>query len=92
MQLLFCLTVIFIISCTGVEESPFMTWGEIEGTPFRLDAGDTAIGARTPGPMFKMPEMPERNRIGLELAEKASKAHRKKKEEAIKSVTARLSS
>ena len=25
----------------GVDESPLMTWGEIEGTPFRLDGGDT---------------------------------------------------
>lgn len=27
--------------CPGVAESPLMTWGEIEGTPFRLDGGDT---------------------------------------------------
>lgn len=25
--------------------SPFMTWGEIEGTPFRLDGGDTPLPA-----------------------------------------------
>lgn len=23
--------------------SPFMTWGEIEGTPFRLDGSDTPL-------------------------------------------------
>jgi protein DGCR14 len=80
------------MSCAGVEESPLMTWGEIEGTPFRLDAGDTPLAARTPGPVFKIPEMPERQRLALELAEKASKTHRKKKEDAIKSVAARLSS
>ena len=76
----------------GVEESPFMTWGEIEGTPFRLDGGDTPLVTHTPGPGFRIPEVPERNRLAWELAEKASKSHRKKKEEAIKSVTARLSS
>lgn len=27
----------------GVGESPLMTWGEIEGTPFRLDAGDMNV-------------------------------------------------
>lgn len=27
----------------GVAESPLMTWGEIEGTPFRLDGGDTPL-------------------------------------------------
>lgn len=26
-------------------ESPLMTWGEIEGTPFRLDGGDTPLPA-----------------------------------------------
>ncbi|XP_076106324.1 splicing factor ESS-2 homolog isoform X1 [Mytilus galloprovincialis] len=74
----------------GVDESPLMTWGEIEGTPFRLDPAD-AISA-TPGPTFKIPDVPRRDEIALELAEKASKAHRDKKEKAIKSVQARFSS
>ncbi|XP_052074632.1 splicing factor ESS-2 homolog isoform X2 [Mytilus californianus] len=74
----------------GVDESPLMTWGEIESTPFRLDPAD-AITA-TPGPTFKIPDVPRRDEIALELAEKASKAHRDKKEKAIKSVQARLSS
>jgi hypothetical protein len=29
-----------------------MTWGEIEGTPFRLDASDMTLGDG--GPMFKV--------------------------------------
>ncbi|KAJ4770140.1 Protein DGCR14 [Rhynchospora pubera] len=41
----------------GVDESPFMTWGEIDGTPLRLDLDDDALG--TPGsangPQFKIP-------------------------------------
>ncbi|OWF40395.1 protein DGCR14-like [Mizuhopecten yessoensis] len=75
----------------GVDESPFMTWGEIDGTPFRIEGSDTpftGIG----GPAFKIPEMPKRDRLALDLSEKASKAHRDKKEKALKSVQARLSS
>lgn len=34
----------------GVEESPFMTWGEVEGTPLQLEGHP----ARTPGPVFKV--------------------------------------
>jgi protein DGCR14 len=75
----------------GVDESPFMTWGEIEGTPFRLDGGETPV-TRTPGPTFRIPEVPKRDRIGLNLAEEVGKAHRAKKKEALKRVTARLSS
>ena len=37
----------------GVNESPLMTWGEIEGTPFRLDGGDTPASS-TPGPNFRV--------------------------------------
>lgn len=29
----------------GPDQSPLMTWGEIEGTPFRLDGGDTPLPA-----------------------------------------------
>ncbi|CAC5425337.1 DGCR14 [Mytilus coruscus] len=36
----------------GVDESPLMTWGEIEGTPFRLDLADAILA--TPGPTFKV--------------------------------------
>lgn len=74
------------------DESPLMTWGEIEGTPFRLDGTDNTPLPKTPGPTFKIPEPPKRDRIALELAEKASKAHRTKKQEALKRVTARLTS
>ncbi|KAF6145025.1 hypothetical protein GIB67_013376 [Kingdonia uniflora] len=28
----------------GVDESPFITWGEIEGTPLRLEMEDTPVG------------------------------------------------
>ena len=70
----------------GVDESPLMTWGEIEGTPFRLDGGGTPA-MQTPGPTFKMPEVTRREELAMELAENASKAHRAKKESALKHVT-----
>ena len=31
-----------------------MTWGEIEGTPFRLDGSDTPLRHSGPGPAFKV--------------------------------------
>ncbi|GJM99190.1 hypothetical protein PR202_ga16271 [Eleusine coracana subsp. coracana] len=46
----------------GVDESPFMTWGEIEGTPLRLDADDTpggSMGSETAH--FKIPPPPARD-------------------------------
>lgn len=68
----------------GVSESPLMTWGEIEGTPFRLDGSDTPI-PKTPGaPSYKPPDMPRRDRLALELAEKHNKAYRSRKETAMK--------
>ena len=68
------------------EESPFMTWGEVESTPYRIDAEDedlmlnNAVGA---GPSFKIQDVPKRDRIALELAEKNSKFYRDKKNKAI---------
>uniref|UniRef100_A0A2P2ILZ6 Protein DGCR14 n=1 Tax=Rhizophora mucronata TaxID=61149 RepID=A0A2P2ILZ6_RHIMU len=40
----------------GVDESPFITWGEIEGTPLRLDPEDAliAIGGNGDQPHFKI--------------------------------------
>lgn len=74
------------------DESPLMTWGEIEGTPFRLDGMDNMPLPKTPGPTFKIPEPPKRDRIAFELAEKASKAHRTKKQDALKRVTSNFTS
>uniref|UniRef100_A0A1B6CZD1 Uncharacterized protein n=1 Tax=Clastoptera arizonana TaxID=38151 RepID=A0A1B6CZD1_9HEMI len=66
----------------GVNESPLMTWGNLEGTPFRLDGGDTPLRA-TPGPCFKIPEPPKREKLALALAEKAGERHRDRKKKAI---------
>lgn len=41
---------------------------------------------------LQIPEIPARDQLAMDLAEKASKAHRDKKEKALKSVQARLAS
>lgn len=61
--------------CPGGSETPLMTWGEIEGTPFRLDGSDTPIRVST-GPSFKIVEASRRETIALELAEKAGERMR----------------
>nr|GEW84970.1 hypothetical protein [Tanacetum cinerariifolium] len=47
----------------GVDESPFITWGEIEGTPLRLEDEDTPIdiGGSGNGPRFNIPLPPSRD-------------------------------
>lgn len=64
-------------------DSPIMTWGHIEGTPFRLDGGDTPLLYANPGPSFKMSEPPKREKIAMQLAEKASERMRDKKIKAL---------
>lgn len=74
----------------GVDASPLMTWGEVEGTPFQLDGSQTPLLKKhTPGPTYRMPKLPNRERLGLQLAEKASQKHRLKK---AKAATATMTS
>lgn len=61
----------------GALSTPLMTWGEIEGTPFRLDGGTP----RTPS--FKMSEPPRREQIALALAEKVAVKNKIEKQKAI---------
>ena len=63
-------------------DSPLMTWGEIEGTPFRLDGADTPLRT-VQGPSFKMAAPPKREKIALALAEKAGERHRERKLKAL---------
>ncbi|XP_069678993.1 splicing factor ESS-2 homolog [Periplaneta americana] len=74
----------------GVNESPLMTWGEIEGTPFRLDGGDTPICTTLQGPSFRIPEPPKREKLALALAEKAGERHRDRKMKAIEAARKQL--
>ncbi|KAK9391578.1 protein DGCR14 [Crotalus adamanteus] len=73
----------------GVNESPLMTWGEIEGTPLRLEGSDMD---RTPGPAFKILEPGRRERLGLKMANEAAAKNRAKKQEALRRVTENLAS
>lgn len=64
--------------------SPLMTWGEISGTPFRLDAGDTPIRSDFAGiSSFRIAETSKREALGLQLAESVSEKHRAKKTKAM---------
>lgn len=58
------------------DESPLMTWGEIEGTPFRLDGGDTPLPAAGAGMAYRMLEGGARERLALRLAEQAARKRR----------------
>ncbi|OQR75231.1 protein DGCR14-like [Tropilaelaps mercedesae] len=56
----------------GVGESPLMTWGEVESTPYLIDAsGDSS--------KFHMKEPSEREKLAFSLAEKVSLAKKKQK-------------
>lgn len=69
-----------------IDSSPLMTWGEIEGTPFRLDASDTPLrpsSSSFSGPSFRIAEASKRETLGLQLAESVSEKHRAKKLKAI---------
>ncbi|KAL8150983.1 hypothetical protein V2J09_020791 [Rumex salicifolius] len=59
----------------GVDESPIITWGEIEGTPLRLDPEDTPfdIGGSSDGPHFKIPNMPTRDVKAHSLSREAAR-------------------
>uniref|UniRef100_A0A914WGX0 Protein DGCR14 n=1 Tax=Plectus sambesii TaxID=2011161 RepID=A0A914WGX0_9BILA len=65
----------------GVAESPMMTWGEIEGTPFRLDASDLTLGDG--GPVFKMPDVPYRDKLALEMNDTIGKRYRERRQKAV---------
>lgn len=69
----------------GVDDSPFMTWGEIEGTPFCLDGKNTPL-AHTTGPQFRIPEVPARDKLAIVLADNIRQRHRVKKQAALRAV------
>ena len=66
----------------GKAFSPIMTWGEIDGTPFRLDGGDTPL-RNMPGPSFHISENSRRENIAIALAEKVSEKMRNQKQQAL---------
>ena len=66
----------------GVDASPLMTWGTIEGTPQLLDTDVTPAH----GPAFKLPKESVREKVALKLADQVGKANRLRK---IASIRAR---
>lgn len=68
-----------LLSYSGVDASPLMTWGTIEGTPFRLETDVIP----TTGPSFKMPKISRREQVAMKLAEKAAKANKERKKAAM---------
>ncbi|WCJ37418.1 hypothetical protein M5689_018558 [Euphorbia peplus] len=64
----------------GVDESPFITWGEIEGTPLRLEAEDTPIdiGGSGDGPHFNIPNAPARDVKAHSLSREAARKLRQR--------------
>ena len=75
----------------GEAFSPLMTWGEIEGTPFRLDGSDTPVRPST-GPSFKINESSRRETIALALAEKVGEKIRAQKQKAMDTARRNISS
>ncbi|XP_069476041.1 splicing factor ESS-2 homolog [Ambystoma mexicanum] len=76
----------------GVADSPLMTWGELESTPFRLEGSETPYVDKSPGPAFKILEPGRRERLGLKMANEAAAKNRAKKQEALRRVTENLAS
>ncbi|ONK66979.1 uncharacterized protein A4U43_C06F14210 [Asparagus officinalis] len=64
----------------GVDESPFMTWGEIEGTPLRLDLdeSDVGVGGSSEGPHFRIPLPPSRDVKAHSLSREAARKLRER--------------
>ncbi|XP_005185427.2 splicing factor ESS-2 homolog [Musca domestica] len=75
----------------GEAFSPLMTWGEIEGTPFRLDGSDTPVRPNV-GPSFKINENSRRESIALALAEKVGEKMRAQKRRAKETAHTNISS
>ena len=68
----------------GPGDSPLMTWGEVESTPFRLEGAETPlVTGHGAGSGYSMRAPSQRDRLAKELADKNSKAYRDKKTKAI---------
>jgi len=75
----------------GVDASPLMTWGAVEGTPAQLDGSQTPLLSRaTPGPSYRIPKVTSRDILGKELADRASQKQRDRKIKALSLVKSRV--
>ncbi|CAJ0576511.1 unnamed protein product, partial [Mesorhabditis spiculigera] len=71
----------------GVDDSPLMTWGEIDGTPFRLDGSDIEPQMSN-APTFKIPEIPMRDHVARNITDTIAQRYRDKRQNAIKNAEA----
>lgn len=62
----------------GVDASPFMTWGTIEGAPLLIDTGSFDLSGPVDGPTFKIPETSSREKLAHDLTDQITA--KKKKE------------
>ncbi|KAF5459511.1 hypothetical protein F2P56_023452 [Juglans regia] len=64
----------------GVDESPFITWGVIEGTPLRLDLEDNPldIGGSGEGPQYNIPRAAARDEKAHSLSRVAARKLRER--------------
>ncbi|KAB7505474.1 Protein DGCR14, partial [Armadillidium nasatum] len=78
----------------GVDCSPMMTWGQIDGTPFQLDGSQTPLirGKHTSGPSYKIPKVSDRDELLIKLSEKVNQNHRDRKSKALSAARSSLAS
>merc|ERR1719282_2314780 len=75
----------------GVGDSPLMTWGEVESTPFMLGGCDTPlVTSGGAGGGFQIQETSARDRIAHQLAENNSRYYRERKMKAMQQVKSSL--
>ena len=76
----------------GVQDSPLMTWGEVDTTPYMLGGGDTPLvtSGGGAGAGFQIRDLSERDKIALQLADNNSKYYRERKIKAMEQVKSSL--
>lgn len=61
----------------GAGESPLVTWGDIEGTPLRLDEEEplaVPLEKGSAGPAFRVPETSKREQLARDMAARKAPA------------------
>ncbi|KAA0183985.1 Sepiapterin reductase [Fasciolopsis buskii] len=73
--------------------SPFMTWGELDATPSRLDDGSVNTPLVMSGaPAFRIPSPSQREQLAHKLADRASRQRLRDRHEAVKRVHSSVNS
>ena len=76
----------------GVGDSPLMTWGEVETTPYMLTGCETPLvtSGTTAGTGFTIKDLSSRDKIALQLADNNSRYYRERKQKAVEQVRSSL--